>query len=67
MFRLAHVARSSAPLLRVAARNYAAKEIKFGLEGRALLISGVNKLADAVSVTMGPKVSRLAPGFLWRR
>ncbi|CAA7403290.1 unnamed protein product [Spirodela intermedia] len=36
-------------------RNYAAKEIKFGLEARALMLKGVEELADAVKVTMGPK------------
>ena len=32
-----------------------AKEIKYGAEARAALESGVNKLADTVSVTLGPK------------
>lgn len=32
-----------------------AKEIKFGAEARAALEAGVNKLADTVSVTLGPK------------
>ena len=32
-----------------------AKEIKFGAEARAALESGVNKLADTVRVTLGPK------------
>ena len=32
-----------------------AKEIKFGAEARAALESGVNQLADTVSVTLGPK------------
>ncbi|XP_078442904.1 chaperonin CPN60-2, mitochondrial isoform X1 [Wolffia australiana] len=36
-------------------RNYAAKDIKFGLEARALMLKGVEELADAVKVTMGPK------------
>ncbi|KAB2599934.1 chaperonin CPN60-2 [Pyrus ussuriensis x Pyrus communis] len=36
-------------------RNYAAKDIKFGVEARALMLSGVEELADAVKVTMGPK------------
>lgn len=38
-------------------RNYAAKDIKFGVEARALILRGVEELADAVKVTMGPKVS----------
>ena len=32
-----------------------AKEIKFGAEARAALEAGVNKLADTVRVTIGPK------------
>lgn len=37
-------------------RNYAAKDIKFGVQARALMLRGVEELADAVKVTMGPKV-----------
>src|SRR5512145_1348885 len=33
----------------------AAKEIKFGPEARAQILKGVNVLADAVKVTLGPK------------
>ncbi|CAI5756065.1 unnamed protein product [Candida verbasci] len=36
-------------------RNAGHKELKFGVEGRAALLKGVNTLADAVSVTLGPK------------
>ncbi|KAM7462170.1 hypothetical protein LguiA_030291 [Lonicera macranthoides] len=36
-------------------RNYAAKEIKFGVEARGLMLKGVEDLAEAVRVTMGPK------------
>ena len=32
-----------------------AKEIKFGVEARSALEAGVNKLADTVRVTLGPK------------
>ena len=39
--------------------NYAAKDVKFGVEARALMLKGVEELADAVKVTMGPKVSNL--------
>ena len=38
-------------------RNYAAKDIRFGVEARAVMLKGVEELADAVKVTMGPKVS----------
>lgn len=41
------------------ARNYA-KDLKFGSDARALMIQGVDMLADAVAVTMGPKVCRLS-------
>ncbi|KAF8721324.1 hypothetical protein HU200_023259 [Digitaria exilis] len=37
-------------------RNYAAKDIKFGIQARALMLRGVEELADAVKVTMGPKI-----------
>ncbi|KAI3806122.1 hypothetical protein L1987_22014 [Smallanthus sonchifolius] len=36
-------------------RNYAAKDIKFGVDARALMLRGVEELSDAVKVTMGPK------------
>ena len=32
-----------------------AKEVKFGVEAREALIQGVNELANAVRVTIGPK------------
>jgi chaperonin GroEL len=34
---------------------FSAKELKFGVEGRAALLKGVDTLAKAVSVTLGPK------------
>mmetsp|Transcript_19540 Transcript_19540/g.59078 ORF Transcript_19540/g.59078 Transcript_19540/m.59078 type:complete len:581 (+) Transcript_19540:83-1825(+) len=36
-------------------RGYAAKEIQFGTEGRASMLAGVERLANAVQVTLGPK------------
>ena len=33
----------------------AAKEVKFGVDARTLLLRGVDTLADAVKVTLGPK------------
>lgn len=33
-----------------------AKDVRFGPEVRALMLQGVDILADAVAVTMGPKV-----------
>lgn len=59
MYRLAALSRQAVSQPRVihsVVRGYAAKDLKFGMEARALLLQGVNKLADAVSVTMGPKV-----------
>ena len=43
-----------------------AKEIKFGAEARAALEAGVNKLADTVRVTLGPK-GRNVNGELFRK
>ena len=39
------------------ARGYAAKDIRFAVDCRASLLAGVDKLADAVQVTLGPKVN----------
>lgn len=36
-------------------RGYAAKDVRFGIECRDKVLAGVNKLADAVEVTLGPK------------
>lgn len=36
-----------------------AKDVRFGPEVRALMLQGVDILADAVAVTMGPKVCYL--------
>ncbi|CAI8603882.1 unnamed protein product [Vicia faba] len=54
----ARIARTSTHQIgsRVAwSRNYAAKEINFGVNARALMLKGVEELAEAVKVTMGPK------------
>jgi len=42
-------------LNRAQARLASGKVIKFGVEGRALMLQGVDQLADAVQVTLGPK------------
>jgi len=39
-------------------RSYA-KDLKFGGDARRSMLAGVNILADAVAVTMGPKVGML--------
>lgn len=41
----------------IQSRNYAVKDISFGDEARAAMLAGVNELAEAVKVTMGPKVT----------
>lgn len=40
----------------MSSRNYVAKDINFGTSARAAMLLGVNELAEAVKVTMGPKV-----------
>lgn len=40
--------------IRSSLRHYA-KDVKFGADGRASMLYGVDTLADAVAVTMGPK------------
>ncbi|XP_038720329.1 chaperonin CPN60-2, mitochondrial [Tripterygium wilfordii] len=65
MYRLASSLASKSRVVRTSAqqvgsrlncsRNYAAKDIRFGVEARALMLRGVEELADAVKVTMGPK------------
>lgn len=42
-------------IVRTLVRGFA-KDIKFGPDGRAAMLQGVDVLADAVAVTMGPKV-----------
>jgi chaperonin GroEL len=39
----------------IGATRFMSKEIKFGVDGRAAMLNGVNLLADAVQVTLGPK------------
>ncbi|PCH39724.1 chaperonin GroL [Wolfiporia cocos MD-104 SS10] len=56
-----HLSQSSAAMRRAVARPTPAlargahKEIKFSNDGRASILKGVDVLADAVSVTLGPK------------
>lgn len=69
MYRLPSVLRPTRQLLsnkvlapRLAAsfstshQRQAAKELKFGGDARASMLQGVEVLADAVAVTLGPKV-----------
>lgn len=55
MYRLPSVLRMSTAARQMAVRTYA-KDVRFGPEVRALMLQGVDILADAVAVTMGPKV-----------
>lgn len=57
MYRLPNVLRTAAAR-QLAVRSYA-KDVRFGAEVRALMLQGVDVLADAVAVTMGPKVSSI--------
>ncbi|KAG2458950.1 CH60 protein, partial [Polypterus senegalus] len=54
MFRLASVMRRT-PVLASRLTRFYAKDVKFGAEARALMLQGVDLLADAVAITMGPK------------
>lgn len=60
MFRLPTVMKQVRPVCRALAphltRAYA-KDVKFGADARALMLQGVDLLADTVAVTMGPKVA----------
>mmetsp|Transcript_4526 Transcript_4526/g.7577 ORF Transcript_4526/g.7577 Transcript_4526/m.7577 type:complete len:576 (+) Transcript_4526:87-1814(+) len=47
--------RSSRSAAQMASKRMMSKEIKFGVEGRAAMLRGVDLLADAVQVTLGPK------------
>ena len=42
----------------VAGRRSYAKDLRFGAEARITMLKGVDILADAVAVTMGPKVGQ---------
>lgn len=51
---------SATPFSRASGRSlqqlrFAHKELKFGVEGRAQLLKGVDTLAKAVATTLGPK------------
>lgn len=56
MHRLPSVLRLKAACQLSSQARYMAKDVRFGPEVRALMLQGVDILADAVAVTMGPKV-----------
>ncbi|XP_002527401.2 chaperonin CPN60-like 2, mitochondrial isoform X1 [Ricinus communis] len=39
----------------ICSRSYVAKDISFGVGARAAMLQGINEVAEAVKVTMGPK------------
>merc|ERR1719235_1743189 len=47
--------RSPTMISRMGMRHMSGKDVRFGTEARALMLAGVDKLADAVQVTLGPK------------
>merc|ERR1719399_78237 len=47
--------RSATTPVRTAVRHMSGKDLRFGDEARALMLKGVDQLADAVQVTLGPK------------
>lgn len=53
--RSSSVLRRAAPKAKSVLARGAHKEIKFSSEGRASILNGVDTLAKAVSVTLGPK------------
>lgn len=60
MYRLQSILRPAvARHLKPALCRAYAKDIKFGADSRAAMLQGVDLLADAVAVTMGPKVRLL--------
>merc|ERR1712216_893404 len=52
--RASRITARASSALKSQSRGFA-KDIKFGVDARALMLQGVDKLADAVQVTLGPK------------
>ncbi|XP_047033880.1 63 kDa chaperonin, mitochondrial [Helicoverpa zea] len=58
MYRSAHITRNTFKYFKATNINscrFYAKEVRFGPDVRSLMLQGVDILADAVAVTMGPK------------
>jgi len=49
---------------RIVSRSMA-KDIKFGVDARSRMLAGVNKLADAVQTTLGPRGRNVALDQSW--
>merc|ERR1712106_578143 len=60
---LTEMLRGAAKLTKYSSRT--AKDVAFGLTARTEMLAGVNKLADAVSTTMGPKGSTVIIEKSW--
>lgn len=67
MFRLPTVLRCTAARQVAAGYRGYAKDVRFGPEVRALMLQGVDVLADAVAVTMGPKGRNVILEQSWAR
>ena len=55
MYRFSGLARRAAANLQGASSRHMAKDVRFGADVRKEMLKGVDILADAVAVTMGPK------------
>lgn len=56
--------KSTANHSRISARSLA-KDVKFGVDARTRMLAGVNKLADAVQTTLGPRGRNVALDQSW--
>ena len=56
--------KSSVNHSRISARSLA-KDVKFGVDARTRMLAGVNKLADAVQTTLGPRGRNVALDQSW--
>ena len=54
MFRASSLARTAVSSFNGLSRRYMAKDVRFGAVVRKEMLKGVDILADAVSITMGP-------------
>jgi len=57
MYAARRLLRPTYNLARASSVRWYAKDLKFGQDARVAMLQGVDKLADAVAVTLGPKVS----------
>ncbi len=65
MLRATGCRRLAGSVCKSVARGFA-KDVKFGAEARAAMLVGVDVLADAVAVTMGPKGRNVILESQWR-